>query len=58
VNARGQTSVPGVFAAGDQTTGSQQVNLAIGSGHAAGMGVLFALSAARREAAGTGAARA
>jgi thioredoxin reductase len=57
VDARGQTSVPGVFAAGDQTTGSQQVNLAIGSGHAAGMGALFALSAARREAAGTGAAR-
>ncbi|NKX56254.1 NAD(P)/FAD-dependent oxidoreductase [Arthrobacter mobilis] len=48
---RGLTTVPGVFAAGDQTTGAQQVNLAIGSGHAAGMGAVFALSAARRAAA-------
>jgi thioredoxin reductase len=47
VDARGQTSVPGVFAAGDQVSGAQQVNLAVGSGHAAGMGAVFALSASR-----------
>ncbi|WP_051442025.1 NAD(P)/FAD-dependent oxidoreductase [Arthrobacter sp. H14] len=40
----GQTSVPGVFAAGDQTVPPQQVNLSVGSGHLAGMGVVFSLS--------------
>lgn len=40
----GQTNVPGIYAAGDQTVPPQQVNLAVGSGHLAGMGVIFALS--------------
>jgi thioredoxin reductase len=39
----GQTSVAGVFAAGDQSANAMQVNLAVGSGHAAGTGAVFAL---------------
>jgi thioredoxin reductase len=41
----GQTSVAGVFAAGDQSANAMQVNLAVGSGHAAGTGAVFALVA-------------
>ena len=39
----GQTTVAGVFAAGDQSANAMQVNLAVGSGHAAGTGAVFAL---------------
>jgi thioredoxin reductase len=39
----GQTSVPGVFAAGDQSANAPQVNFAVASGHAAGTGAVFAL---------------
>lgn len=39
----GQTSVAGVFAAGDQSANAMQVNLAVGSGHAAGTGAVIAL---------------
>jgi len=45
VDGFGQTTVPGVFAAGDQTGGSMQVNLAVGSGHLAGIGAIGALIA-------------
>ncbi|WP_349897492.1 NAD(P)/FAD-dependent oxidoreductase [Parafrigoribacterium soli] len=41
----GQTTVPGIFAAGDQTGGPMQVNLAVGSGHLAGIGAINALVA-------------
>jgi thioredoxin reductase len=41
----GQTTVHGVFAAGDQTGGPMQVNLAVGSGHLAGIGAIGALIA-------------
>ena len=43
VDAMGQTSVPGVFAAGDQTGMAMAVNLAVGAGHLAGVGAVFAL---------------
>ena len=39
----GQTTVRGVFAAGDQTARAMQVNLAVGAGHLAGVGAVFAL---------------
>jgi thioredoxin reductase len=40
-----QTTVPGVFVAGDQTGGgAMQVNLAVGSGHLAGIGALSTLA--------------
>jgi len=45
VDGMGQTTVPGVFAAGDQTGGPMQVNLAVGSGHLAGIGAIGALIA-------------
>ena len=50
VDESGQTSIAGVFAAGDQTTPPQQVNLAVGAGHRAGMGVVLALSTEDRGA--------
>jgi thioredoxin reductase len=37
VDAHGQTSVPGVFAAGDLAVAPQQVAIALGSGHVAGV---------------------
>jgi thioredoxin reductase len=48
VGPLGETSVPGVYSAGDQSQKAQQVNLAVGAGHQAGMGVLIALSAEDR----------
>jgi thioredoxin reductase len=44
VDGFGQTTVPGVFAAGDQSGGAMQVNLAVGSGHLAGVGAVVALA--------------
>jgi len=44
VDEMGQTSVPGVFAAGDQTARAMQVNLAVGAGHLAGVGAVFTLT--------------
>jgi thioredoxin reductase len=43
LDAMGQTSVPGVFAAGDQASAQMQVNIAVASGHTAGVGVVRAL---------------
>ena len=43
IDAMGQTTVPGVFAAGDQTAMAMAVNLAVGAGHLAGVGAVFAL---------------
>jgi thioredoxin reductase len=40
VGAFGQTSVPGVYAAGDMAVAPQQVAVALGSGHLAGVGVV------------------
>jgi thioredoxin reductase len=37
VDALGQTSVPGVYAAGDVAVAPQQVSIALGSGHLAGV---------------------
>jgi thioredoxin reductase len=45
LDAMNQTSVPGVFSAGDQASAGMQVNIAVGSGHAAGVGAMFALVA-------------
>ncbi len=39
-NALGYTSVPGVYAAGDLAVAPQQVAIALGSGHAAGLAVV------------------
>jgi thioredoxin reductase len=40
VDALGHTSVPGVYAAGDHAVAPQQVPIAAGSGHAAGLAVV------------------
>ena len=40
VDAQGRTSVPGVFAAGDLAVAPQQVAIALGSGHMAGIAVV------------------
>lgn len=40
VDALGYTSVPGVYAAGDTAVAPQQVAIALGSGHAAGLAVV------------------
>ena len=40
VDAQGQTSVPGVYAAGDVAVAPQQVPIAAGSGHMAGLAVV------------------
>lgn len=48
VDEQQQTSVPGVFAAGDVTPGMQLVNLAVGKGTVAGVSCALSLRASSR----------
>lgn len=44
IDSEGKTSVEGVYAAGDQSSTSGQVNFAVSAGHTAGMGIVAAVS--------------
>ncbi|MES2622950.1 MAG: NAD(P)/FAD-dependent oxidoreductase [Patescibacteria group bacterium] len=44
IDSNGKTSVDGVYAAGDQSSSSGQVNFAVSAGHTAGMGVVTGVS--------------